>query len=108
MEDRQCELLLECSYLKICKISHLLHTVPLIKPRTSYKYLMMAYVKPLRGHYIALCLKDRVRIHSSLPYDLEALGSFPLLALPCCLSGKLPYLPSSSAAVTQQSWSCDL
>ena len=68
----------------------------------------MAYVKPLSGHYVALCLKDHVRIHSSLPYDLKALGSFPLLALPCCLSGKLPYLPSSSAAVTQQSWSCVL
>ena len=40
LKDSDCELLLQHSYLNICKISYLLHTVPRIKPWTSYNYLI--------------------------------------------------------------------
>ena len=35
-------------------------------------------------------LSEMSYLYSSLSYKLEALGSFSLFVLPCCLSGKLP------------------
>ena len=63
LEDPQCELFLQCNCLNLCKISHLLHTVSLIKPWARYKYLMIAYLKPSRKYYVALCLKNPGSLH---------------------------------------------
>ena len=45
------------------------------------RYLMMTYVKSSREYYVALCLKDP-GLNPLYLYNLEALGSVLLFAMP--------------------------